>query len=130
MKFTVNSCKTLRIIYLIICISIAGCFNQQSEQKNTNREQIIASANTFIQDNQPDKTIEIIENYIALSGTDATLSEILAHAYSINNNKKLAGFYYEQSANLSDIKSFNYLKAAEEYLQINELELAKVCYEK
>ena len=115
---------------LLVTVSMTGCLNKNSTVTPSAREDCISSAQQLLKENDIEKAISLVENYVTINGADASLDEILARAYSLNNNKKLAGFYYEQSANLSDLKSFNYLKAAEEYLQVNELALAKVCYEK
>lgn len=130
MKLLVRSSSFVQMVLLIWCVLCAGCGSNEHDRKSLNKDQCIATAKQFLNDNQPEQVISLVENYILINGSDVALVEILARACSLNNNKKLAGFYYEQSASMSDLKIFNYLKAADEYLQVNELVLAKSCYEK
>lgn len=123
-----SKCKSfLFLCFVVWSVLLTGCFQTDRSVDKQEDQLLIQNARTFMANNEPLKAIKELEKCLQSNQNGVEIYELLAEACLKNNDPELSGFYYEQAANLSDLKYYDFVKAAESYILAKEWQKAREC---
>jgi tetratricopeptide (TPR) repeat protein len=113
---------------LVIFAFLVGCRRNANDGEKNNLNERILKARKYVTDDRPKDAIKILEEGIRVHGNVPEFSELLANTHLCVGDNELAAFYFEQTAGLSDLHYYCYLKAAEIYEEMKDYKQALQCY--